>query len=213
MIETLIWDFNGTILDDLPVCLSVINKMLTARRLPAVTRDQYLDYFDFPVREYYLRLGFDMISEPFEQLAAEYMDLYLPASLESPLQTGVLELLDWSGRSGLKQILLSASHLEILKMQVAHLGIETWFDDILGIEDVYAFGKADLARNWLTRQGGVPSSMLMIGDTTHDAEVARILGCSCILVAAGHQCASRLEACGFPVVGTVSEVRFAILKA
>jgi phosphoglycolate phosphatase len=40
----------------------------------------------------------------------------------------------------------------------------------------------------------------VIGDSSHDAEVARALGAKCILVARGLESASRLQKNGVPVI-------------
>ena len=47
---------------------------------------------------------------------------------------------------------------------------------------------------------------LFIGDTDHDYEVASALGTSCILVESGYQARSRLDACGCPVLDSLSGV-------
>jgi hypothetical protein len=39
--------------------VDAINVLLKARALPFLSLGQYLDVFDFPVRHYYLKLGFD----------------------------------------------------------------------------------------------------------------------------------------------------------
>ena len=49
----IIWDWNGTLLDDAWLCVDVMNGMLRERRLPTRTLDQYKEVFDFPVRNYY----------------------------------------------------------------------------------------------------------------------------------------------------------------
>ena len=59
MFTHVIWDWNGTLLDDATACVAAINALLERRLLPQVTHQQYLDIFDFPVRNYYLQLGFD----------------------------------------------------------------------------------------------------------------------------------------------------------
>ncbi|MBQ6533170.1 MAG: HAD family hydrolase, partial [Solobacterium sp.] len=58
--KTVIWDYNGTILDDLDICLQIENEMLKERRMPAwpVDRETYLDHFGFPVIDYYYYIGY-----------------------------------------------------------------------------------------------------------------------------------------------------------
>ena len=69
---TVIWDWNGTLLDDAPVCVAAINDMLRERSLPQLSAERYQEIFCFPVSEYYRKAGFDFSKEPFERLAVLY---------------------------------------------------------------------------------------------------------------------------------------------
>ena len=62
----ILWDWNGTLLDDAWLCVDVMNSMLTERKLQPLTLQRYRDIFSFPVKDYYLLLGFDFEKEPFE---------------------------------------------------------------------------------------------------------------------------------------------------
>ena len=84
----IIWDWNGTLLDDLQACVDSINVLLKVRKLPAITREQYLDVFDFPVRDYYLKLGFDFTKDDWNEVAKDYHKEYAVTSIKSPLRDG-----------------------------------------------------------------------------------------------------------------------------
>lgn len=66
--------------------------------------------------------------------------------------------------------------------------LDGMFDDILGLGDVYAVSKVQLAKDYLSRKGYDPADTVFLGDTSHDAEVARAIGCRCLLISGGHQC-------------------------
>ena len=51
--KLLIWDFNGTILDDMELCLAIENEMLLERGMPTISKEWYLGHFSFPIRAYY----------------------------------------------------------------------------------------------------------------------------------------------------------------
>ena len=61
-----IWDWNGTLLDDNWLCVEVMNTLLSSRNLPLLTLERYRDIFDFPVKNYYEKLGFNFKKESFE---------------------------------------------------------------------------------------------------------------------------------------------------
>ena len=61
----LIWDFNGTILQDMDLGIRCTNTMLTERGLPVIPSvEAYREIFGFPIDEYYRRLGFDFVLAP-----------------------------------------------------------------------------------------------------------------------------------------------------
>ena len=67
-----VWDWNGTLLDDAEVCLAVMDRMLVRRGLPPIgDMERYREIFTFPVRDYYALAGLDMDAEPFTDLADE----------------------------------------------------------------------------------------------------------------------------------------------
>ena len=104
----------------------------------------------------------------------------------------------------ISQTILSASAQQNLIMQLSPFGIRQYFDEILGISDIYAKSKLETGLDYLARnnvQNGV-----MIGDTTHDFEVSMALGIDCVLVSQGHQSKEKLRSCGVPVFNNLLEV-------
>ena len=72
----ILWDWNGTLLDDVEICRAVLNGMLGRRGIAPVSLDRYREIFTFPIREYYRLAGFDFSRESYETLAEEYMRIY-----------------------------------------------------------------------------------------------------------------------------------------
>ena len=80
-----IWDFNGTVLDDVRACINSMNALLAARGLPLLTEERYKKVFGFPVEEYYGRLGLDLAAEDFKTvLAPEWVEQYLKTAIAPP---------------------------------------------------------------------------------------------------------------------------------
>ncbi len=201
----IIWDFNGTILDDLELCRDVLNKMLKKRGIEPLNVEQYKHVFRFPISEYYKLAGFDFEKESYETLAHEYMDDYLPRSFDCHLHDGVLELIKDLHSRGISQIVLSASDTTILKNQLKALGILEYFDTILGLDNIYAHSKIEIAKEWMKKTK--PYRPLLIGDTVHDYEVACELGIKCVLIASGHHSFERLSECDAHVYHNISEFK------
>jgi phosphoglycolate phosphatase len=190
--QHVIWDWNGTLLDDLDLCLRIINNLLRERGLNSITKDRYLEVFGFPVRDYYLKLGFNFDQEPFEVVSTEFITAYEKGRPDCQLFPGCSEVLSAFQKQGLSQSILSASKRTYLERAVLEYDIEGYFNSVLGLEDHHAAGKLTLAKTYMKDNHPDPNSVILIGDTIHDAEIADQLGIQCILLPSGHQSRSRL---------------------
>ena len=203
-----IWDFNGTVLDDTGISINAINKVLSKRGLNTLDSLGALQkVFCFPVKEYYRKLGMDFDVEPYEIPADEWVSDYTANMFTASLMHGVENALMKIEKSGIKQIILSASELDMLKKQIDELGIAGYFDEILGCDNVYAGGKSHIAIDWIEkkkRENVFPA--VMIGDTDHDYEVSVKLGCDCVLYSGGFMSKERLLEFGVPVFDTFDEI-------
>ncbi len=201
----ILWDFNGTILDDLDAGIKSVNKLLSERGLPTVdSHERYYEVFGFPIIDYYRRLGFDFDKEPYEVVAPLWVELYLENVKESPIFDDILPTVELFGKMGLSQTVLSATELEMLKKQLKLVDCLELFDEVLGIDNIYAASKVSLAEGW--REKNPNAVPLMIGDTVHDAEVAERIGADCVLIARGHQSRKTLENAGCPIYEDLDEM-------
>lgn len=193
-----IWDFNGTILDDMSAGIRAVNQLLSNRGLPVIAGiEQYKSIFGFPVKSYYEALGFDFEKEPYDKIAHEWVALYLEYVKDCSLCAGVLQTLEKFKERGLTQILLSATEREMLMRQIGELGLQDTFSEVLGLDNIYAVSKLSMACEWKNQNPSI--SAFMIGDTEHDYAVARAMGIDCYLVCSGHQSRERLEKLGVPI--------------
>lgn len=202
-----IWDWNGTLLDDLDLCVDVMNSLLRRHGLPLLDRARYHATFDFPVRDYYGRLGLPIADGEFEQHSIEFIGGYERRRLEATLQPGAEEILATVLRAGLTQSILSAYQHQTLQEVVAHFGIASRFTRLNGLADIHAHGKLELGRAWVTELALPRAEILLVGDTVHDLEVAQTLGLDCVLISHGHHSAERLRARHDRVVASLGELQ------
>jgi phosphoglycolate phosphatase len=181
-----IWDFNGTILDDLRVIIDSADELLSRHGLqPMLTVEKYHSVFGFPIIEYYKRIGFDFNKTPYSVLAHEWVDIYLRRVKEAKVKDEIRAVIDTLSQMSIKQTVLSMTDKDMLVSQLKDLGLYDTFDEIYGLDNIYAKSKLELAKKW--RDEHPDENVLFIGDTVHDAESAEIIGCSCLLLAGGHQ--------------------------
>ena len=187
-----VWDFNGTILDDVDACIKSANTLLSAYDLPLIeSKESYRKVFGFPIIDSYRRLGFDFDKLPYSELAVEWVAYYLENSKTSTVYEGLVEVFEAVKARGLSQWILSATEKQMLTGQIESLGIRSYFDGILGLENIQAYSKREVGVQW--RAQNPDARILMVGDTDHDAGVAAAMGADCILLTTGHQNRATLE--------------------
>mgnify|MGYP006302115167 FL=1 len=205
-INTILWDWNGTLLNDVEVCVASMNTLLSRRNIRPLSLDKYRSIFRFPVESYYNEAGIDLNAEPFDRLASEYMELYHENIRRAPLHAEARFVLDILKSSGFRQYLISAMEHRSLVQMLRERELDGFFDRIHGIEDHYAVSKLDSAVKLASENRIDMGNTCLIGDTDHDKEVADALGCRCILIASGHQARERLEAVNSQVASSLTEL-------
>lgn len=201
-----VWDWNGTLLDDHEHCVAIMNGLLREHGLAELDVVRYRSVFDFPVRRYYERLGFSLDELRWRALAARFIGEYERGVHACTLHAGAADLLSALAERGIRNTILSAARRASVEDLLGHFGVREYFEDVVGLDDDYAAGKAEIGVEWVERCPTPRDSIVLIGDTVHDFEVAEAMGIRCILVAAGHQARDRLERCGCPVVSRLTDV-------
>jgi phosphoglycolate phosphatase len=207
-----VFDWNGTIVDDVMLALRSVNKVRSDIGLGAVSLATYRDVFRFPISEFYTSLGFDFARTPFADLITRYLS-YFDAEIEDcPLSCGFHDLTHGLRQQGTRISVLSASHQDTLARAARSHALEPLIDNLFGLDDSIASGKISRARELDRRLDRHASSrVLMVGDTDHDYDVACDRGWDFVAVACGHQSSSRLVKLGAPVYDGLTTLAQAIL--
>jgi len=204
--SSIIWDWNGTLLNDTGLAVQVMNQMLERRGLPKLSVEDYKSVFTFPVKDYYQKIGFDFQTEPFEIPAMEFIELYNSQLKDCSLHFETIKVLNHFQSVGVKQYILSAMEQNVLNDCLKHYQIENFFEHVSGLDNFYAASKMLNGYRLMAELNLDPSDLVLIGDTVHDFEVATELGCPCILIANGHQSKAVLRATGVLVLDSMQQL-------
>jgi len=211
--EVILWDWNGTLLDDAEFGVDIVNGLLRSRGLPERSREEHGRLFDFPVIRYYERLGFDFSHEPFEEISHDFVRSYYDSVHTCPLHRHARQILSSLKAAGFRQVVLSATRQDLLERIIKFQGLATFFDNLLGIDSVHAPGKAGRGCDWLRESGLEPARVLLVGDTVHDSEVADKMGIACWLVSGGHHPDHRLRETKRPLFADLEAVQRTLMQA
>lgn len=189
----IIWDWNGTLLDDVDYCRKIINRILVQNNLPELSIIKYREIFTFPVQDYYKAAGLDFSKTSFEVLGKEFIDEYEANKLGCNLHDNAIEVLSSIHKKGIGQSVLSAYlHDNLIKI-LDHYDLRKYFENVIGLDNIYAGSKTHLGLMLIEQLSLPGNEILFVGDTLHDAEVAKAMGVDCILISNGHQTKEKLR--------------------
>ena len=200
----IVWDWNGTIIDDAALFVSILNIFLKKYSMNTISIQEYKKLFCFPVENYYKKLGFNLTNNQFKALSSEFIHLYKSKMFSPSLKPGVLTIIKYLHNQGYTQLVLSAQEKTLLKKSIKHYNLELFFDNFFGLNNNYAKSKQSIAKEHLAPFLSSNKKVLLVGDTAHDYEVASSIGADCCLVSWGHYSKKRLDSLNCYIAKTPS---------
>ncbi len=190
--KNILWDWNGTLLNDVDISYEIMISQMKEHGLKPLTVEELKDYFCFPIKKYYKDVGFPTDSQSFHDLAHSYLEAYKKKVKEkAQVFSGTKEML--SELKGKNQFMISASEESYLKELVSSYSLAPHFKKIYGLADSYGVSKFERCSRLLKENNLEASETLLIGDTSHDAEVAQKSGIQVLLLADGFQKYGKLK--------------------
>ena len=200
----LVWDWNGTLLDDLDLVVAATNASLASVGGPSITVDEHRRDFCRPLAAYYSKvLGRPVTVEEFATLDRAFHDAYRIGLAECRLATDAMTAIGaWSGSQSLLSMFF---HHELVPVVERH-GLVEHLRRVDGLRDPVGGGrKAPHLRAHLEALSVLGEECVLIGDSVDDAEAAAAVGARIVLYAGGITEPSRLRATGLPVATTLVE--------
>ncbi len=196
--KNILWDWNGTILNDTPVAFEATNILLQRYSYPTITLDYYRDNVDTPIVNFYSKI-FDLTKENIDALDNEWCVLYNELSHKINLQDGVELMLKTFSEQNCHQAVLSAFRTAEIVKFADKFSVRHYFKAILGTQNIAMESKTMRGKKYMQEKHLKPEQTLYIGDTAHDCETAKGLGINCVLLSCGQQSEKVLQGCGVPV--------------
>ncbi|MGW6208010.1 HAD family hydrolase [Streptomyces sp. NPDC055089] len=203
----LVWDWNGTLLDDNIAVVGATNAAFAEIGLAPITLEQYRETYCVPIPRFYERLMGRLPTEvEWERMDGVFHRHYTEQRGACGLTAGAAELLAQWQLAGRSQSLLSMYGHEHLVPVVRGYGIERHFVRVDGRTGPSGGSKAQhMERHFAALDGISPEYTVVIGDAVDDAVAAAHVGAKAVLFTGGSHSRSSLEAAGVPVVDTLAE--------
>uniref|UniRef100_A0AAU2ADE1 HAD hydrolase-like protein n=1 Tax=Streptomyces sp. NBC_00093 TaxID=2975649 RepID=A0AAU2ADE1_9ACTN len=202
----IVWDWNGTLKDDLDDLLGAMNSTLGLLGEHSIDRDTYQALHCVPIPDFYARiLGRSLSGNEWAAAEAEFMRYLSQRAVR--LRNGAKALLSRLHDNGYTQSLLSLLPHSRLLAETAEAGVTHLFDRIDG-RRAPGTTKAQALVAHLEAMGRPLDGhrdILVIGDTRDDALAARTVGADVVLVTGGLETAAALHQGGAAVTGSLAE--------
>ncbi|MFB6784219.1 MULTISPECIES: HAD family hydrolase [unclassified Streptomyces] len=203
----LVWDWNGTLLDDNDAVVGATNAAFAEVGLEPLTLEQYREMYCIPIPRFYERLMGRLPTEAeWERMDGIFHRYYTEQRVACGLTAGAAELLAQWQLAGRSQSLLSMYVHEQLVPVVRGYGIERHFTRVDGRTGPSGGSKAQHMERHLAALDGIsPERTVVIGDAVDDALAAAHVGAGAVLYTGGSHSRASLEAAGVPVVDSLGE--------
>ncbi len=190
-IKHIIWDWNGTLVDDGWLFTELINIVLKKRGLKEIALEDFRQKFCFPLEKYYQRLGFNFDIEPYDVVSLEFVKLYDKNRFRAAMHSNAIPLLKSINNLGIKNYLLSAQNESSLLEMVDFYKVSDVFEKVMGTDNVHARGKERLGKSLIRSIGANNDEVLFVGDTNLDIKMATDVNAMIVAATYGHQSKNR----------------------
>ncbi|WUS97284.1 HAD hydrolase-like protein [Streptomyces sp. NBC_00708] len=203
----LVWDWNGTLLDDNTAVVGATNAAFGEVGLAPITVEQYREMYCIPIPRFYERLmGRLPTDAEWERMDGVFHRHYTEQRDACGLTAGAAELLArWQLTGGSQSIMSMYRHEELVPV-VRGFGIEGHFLRVDGRTGPSGGSKAQYMERHLAALEGIsPQRTVVIGDAVDDAVAAAHAGARAVLYTGGSHSRASLEKAGVPVVDTLAD--------
>lgn len=204
--KNIIWDYNGTIIDDAKLAVDAENMVLASYGKAPITLDFYLDECEMPILNFYNKI-FDMEKYDFSEISERFINSYEFLAPQMTVFPEVRDMIAYLKDRGYSQAVISGFESERLKKSLHMFGIDSYFSFISGSDSIDCGDKSERALRMIKKYSLDPAETLFIGDMYHDYETAKYVGADCVLIAKGHQGARVLTSYGITVFDNALQLK------
>jgi phosphoglycolate phosphatase len=196
----IVFDWNGTLLDDIHALHSCTNKLLESEGHAPVDIHAFRSSYDIPFRRFYENFRFtgEQIDKLMSLENSAFHEHYEPLADRAGLRPGAVELFDHAKANGIDMLILSNHLVDPIKAQLRRLEVESYFKAVLAYADRTVqfrdMTKGERLRRFRMNGGGHPPEALIVGDSLEEIDIAREQNLISVAITGGCVSEERLRA-------------------
>lgn len=185
MFRNLIFDWSGTLANDLPPVLDATNRLLVHHGRPPLSLEDFRETFRLPFKGFYDEV---LPEIPLPDLEVLFGRFFAESRAPVVMLEHAREFLEFCQAKGVRMFILSSARQDFLEAQAKELGVAGFFECIhAGVLD-----KRHALPGILEQHGLRPDETAFIGDMEHDVETARACGVHSVAVLTGYDPPAKL---------------------
>ena len=184
MIKNIIFDWSGTLSDDLVSVYTAVMGIFKKLGLKVLTLEEFKKEFTLPYMEFYRKFKKDVDREELQKLYAEEIELVAKPRpfLEAK------EVLEFLRQKEIKMILLSVYLQKQLEEEIEDYKFQNFFVDVNGS----VYDKTEIVIEIMSKNNFKSDETIFIGDMTHDIDAGKKAGVTTVAVSYGYQSKEKL---------------------
>ncbi len=185
--SAIIFDWSGTLVDDLPPVLDATNAVLVHAGKPPLSREGFRRTFRLPYTKFYEEMTPHV---PMHELEAVFRRAFKESREAVTLLPHAREFVEYAASRRLRLFVLSSAPQDAVEEQARTFGLHGYMERIhADVPD-----KSAVIHELLAHHGIEPDRTLYVGDMVHDIDTARAADIFSVAVLTGYDYAETLEA-------------------
>ena len=183
--DLVVFDWDGTLIDSTHMIATSLQDACRDVGAPVPTREEALFVIGLNLADTFRRVVPDLDAEGRARLAERYRHHFLAREHEAALYAGVPDMLAELRTRGRRMAVATGKARRGLERALDVTGLRSWFEATRCADEGFAKPHPDMLLMLLDVTGVEPRRTLMVGDTTHDLELAANAGVDAVAVSYG----------------------------
>ena len=199
-----VWDWNGTLLDDLDQVIAAVNTTLGELGVSPISRATYGAHYQRPVRRFYESLfGRPVLDDEWGRIDQSFHDAYRSQLSNVTLARDATEALEAVVAAGHSQSLLSMLLHDDLVNMASLFGVDRFMRRVDGLKGARGVEKLESLESHIEALGLSRQEVVIIGDALDDVAAANAAGTRCVMYDRGTFPREQIQQAGVPTASTL----------
>ncbi|MCK5123004.1 MAG: HAD family hydrolase [Candidatus Pacebacteria bacterium] len=184
MIKNIIFDWSGTLIDDVIFTYSATMKVFEKIGIEEITLEKFKEEFILPYMNFYKKFK----NNPDKKIIDEWFDKEMDLINKSKLFPEVKEVLEFLKQKEIKMIILSSYCQESLEREIKDNNLQNFFLNINGS----VYDKTEAVIEIMQKNNFKKEETICIGDMTYDIDMGKKAKIKIVAISQGYQSKEKL---------------------